>query len=107
MDEKFRAAFDQSVDESFHEGVAEPSNPSEFLLKLLGRAEDNLVDTKPNSPIRTEGDARRLISERRGMIQSIFVQIKEAGAEITKQYKDACSRHGLNPGKVRLYVVGG
>jgi|GEM_PF-4964331 len=107
MGEDFKLRIDATINRQFHDGVAEPHNPSEFLLKLLGRAENNLIDTKPNPALISKGVAQLQVSERRQMVQSIFINIEAAATEIAAAYRKACAQIGMNPGAIRVYVVGG
>ena len=98
------------IERQFHEGVAEPDDPSEFLLKILGRTKDDLYESYPVDQI-PEGETldtlRDKLPVRREQMQSAFVRIREISAEMVSVYRKVCARNGLNPGKISLYVVGG
>ena len=91
-------AVSEDLDKQFPEGVAEPKNPSEFLLKLLGTTQDMKYSD--------DTSAEHAIS--RDFIQSAFIRIESIAADIAKIYKDIYSREfEHDPGEIRIYVVGG
>lgn len=99
-----------AIERQFHEGVAEPDDPSEFLLKILGRTKDDPYESYPEDQIpegQTLDSLRGKLPQRREEIQSAFVKINDIGATIAKIYTDECKELDFKPGIVRVYVIGG
>ncbi|MEK7155882.1 MAG: hypothetical protein AAB734_03310, partial [Patescibacteria group bacterium] len=99
-----------ATEKQFHEGVAEPNDPSGFLLKILGRTKDDPYHSYPEDQI-PEGETldtlRAKLPARRELMQSAFVRIQEVASDMIRTYKEICKNNGFEPGIVRLYVVGG
>lgn len=99
-----------AIERQFPEGVAEPNDPSKFLLKILGRTKDDPYDSYPEDQI-PEGETldtlRAKVPARRERIQSVLARISDAAKEVVGAYRQICVEEGLEPGRHRFYVIGG
>ena len=99
-----------TLEKQFHSGLAEPSNPSGFLQHLLSETKDNTYQEVPKDETaagETADSLRAKLPERRERIRSAFSNISEIGSDVIATYKKICAEKELNPGIVRLYIVGG
>lgn len=99
---------DKGVEPYFHDGVAEPESPNEFLLKLLRETKDDPYASYPDIPSgETLESLRAKVPDRRGKIKSVFERISQITNHMAESYKSICNENQLDPGTISIYVVGG
>ena len=68
---------------------------------------NNLVEVVHGLRLKLQETTDPRITVTKEKFEFIYMHLLEAASRIVKNYRAICTRNGLDPGKIRLYMVGG
>lgn len=99
-----------AIESPFRDGVAEPDDPNEFMLKTLGKTKDDSYESYPEDQIppgENLDSLRAKLPKRREKMKSTLLKISEISRHMVNTYRTICERNGMDPGRISVYIVGG